>query len=498
MVMETLQIRLTRGLIEEISKLVDKGIYGSSSEAVRDAVRRLVLGKEEKIVVPEAKATQEKIEKEIKKQLQGARGTRDILPENQIIKERIISVLKETFELFGYSPLETPVIERFDVLSSKYAGGDEILKETFRLKDQGGRDLGLRYDLTVPLARVVGMNPQLKMPFKRYQIGEVFRDGPVSLGRYRQFIQCDADIIGCKDMTADAECINIVSSAFKRLGFNIEIRINNRKVLNSILEKAGIKESKRDSTILSIDKLEKFGQDAVVKELKDNGIPDTKIDDILGIITIQGKNQEKLEKLKKLIAGNEGLKEVEELIEYLKILDVDAVFDVSLARGLSYYTGTIFETFIQNSRIKSAVCSGGRWDKMIGDFLGRGDYPAVGISFGLERIFDAYIEKNPVRNKTVAQLFIIPIGTLEQSLKTAKMLREKGIKVDIDLTGRGPSKNLNYANSLGIPYVIFIGDNELKQNKVKLKNMETGQEGLVNAEDVPGVLNKKRLSRFLE
>ncbi len=483
MVMETMQIRLTKGLIQEIKQLVSRDIYPSTSEAVRDAVRRLVL-KEEKIIVPDSKKVQKSIEKEIKKELQRARGTRDVLPENQIIRTKIISILKETFELFGYSPLETPVIERFEVLSSKYAGGAEILKETFKLKDQGGRDLALRYDLTVPLARLVGMNPQLKMPFKRYQIGEVFRDGPVSLGRYRQFMQCDVDIIGCKDMAADAECINIAAVAFKELGLTIEIRISNRKILNALLEKAGIEENKKDEVILSIDKLEKFGKETVIDELKEKNISEKTINELIQILTIQGKNEEKLDKIKELIPDNEGLKEIEELMNYLKILDINFIFDVSLARGLSYYTGTIFETFIKASKIKTAVCSGGRWDKMIGEFLGRGDYPAVGISFGLDRIFDAYLEKNPIKQKTVTKIFIIPIGTLKRSLKIAKKLREVKIKVDIDLTGRGPSKNLNYANSLGIPYVLFIGENELKENKVKLKNMDAGEENLFSIEEV--------------
>ncbi|MBW2989841.1 histidine--tRNA ligase [Candidatus Woesearchaeota archaeon] len=483
MVMDTLQIRLTKALIAEIQALVDKGIYSSSSEAVRDAVRRLVTGKEERMVVPEAQPVQKKIEKEVKQQLQRARGTRDILPENQIVKERIISVLKESFELFGYSPLETPVIERFDVLSSKYAGGDEILKETFKLKDQGGRELCLRYDLTVPLARVVGMNPQLKMPFKRYQIGEVFRDGPVSLGRYRQFVQCDADIVGCRDMAADAECISIVSSALRKLGFDIDLRISNRKILNGIIEKVGIDEDKKDKAILSIDKLEKFGRETVVKEMEDNGIAKEKAESLLGMITAEGKNEERIKKLKKIIPDNEGVKEIEELTGFLNILGIDFTFDISLARGLVYYTGTIFETFIKGSSIRSAVCSGGRWDRMIGDFLGRGDYPAVGISFGVERIFDAYIEKNPIRKKTTAQVFIIPIGTLKESMKIAKEMREQGVNADIDLAGRGPSKNLKYANSLGIPYVIFAGESELKQKKIKLKNMETGEEKLVSVQD---------------
>ena len=485
MVMDTVQIRLTKGLVDEIQQLVDKGIYSSVSEAVRDAVRRLVLGKEDKIFVPkEVGNIQEKLDSEVKGDLQRARGTRDVMPENQIVRQKIIDTLKQTFEIFGCSPLETPIIERFDVLSSKYAGGAEILKETFKLKDQGGRDLGLRYDLTVPLARVVGMNPQLKMPFKRYQIGEVFRDGPVNLGRYRQFVQCDVDIIGSSSRTVDAECLNIVCTAFRKLGLNADIRVNNRKILNGILERAGIESNKRDGAILSIDKLEKFGKDAVIAELKQKGISDDSITLLMSILGIQGSNEDKINQLNQLMPNNEGLKEIRELADLLGNLNITFVFDISLARGLSYYTGTIFETFIKDSSIKSAVCSGGRWDKMIGEFLGKGEYPAMGISFGLERIFDAYIEKNPIKQKVVSQLYIIPIGTLKESLKIAQRLREEGIKVDIDLTGRGPSKNLNYANSLGIPYVLFIGENELNENKVKLKNMVSGEEKLISVVDV--------------
>ena len=491
MVMDTLQIRLTKELINELKILVDLGMYSSFSEAVRDSVRRLVTGREAAIkTLPEpVKKIQEKIIKDVK--LQRARGTRDIMPENQIIRNKIISTLKETFELFGYSPIETPIIERFELLSSKYAGGAEILKETFKLKDQGGRDLGLRYDLTVPLARFIGMNPQLRTPFKRYQIGEVFRDGPISLGRYRQFIQCDVDVVGCKDMTADAECVNIAFIAFKKLGLDVEIKISNRKILNAIVEKVGVGKNKIEDVLLSIDKLEKFGKEAVIKELKEKEIQDNLIDEIMKTITIIGSNKEKLAKLKKIVKDNEGLKEIEELIDLLNILSIDFVFDVSLARGLSYYTGTVFEIFIKNSKIKTAVCSGGRWDKMIGEFLGKGDYPAVGISFGLDRIYDAFVEKEKPSSKTVTKLYIIPIDTTKKSLKIAQKIRDSGIKTDIDLMSRGISKNLSYANSLGIPFVLFIGEDELKQNKIKLKNMETGKENLLSLKEVIGFLKKE-------
>jgi len=486
--METLQIRLTRGLVEEIQKLVDKDVYPSTSEAVRDAVRRMVIGSGE--LPKPIEKTVEKIQKEVKFQLLGARGTRDFLPEQQIVREQITSVLRETFELYGYSPLDTPLIERSDVLTSKYAGGAEILKEMFSLQDQGKRSLGLRYDLTVPLARVIGMNPQLKMPFKRYQIGKVFRDGPISLGRYRQFVQCDVDVVGCSAMSADAEIVALVNAAFSKLGFKIDIRINNRKILNGIVASAGIAADKMDGVILSIDKLEKFGVDAVKKELAGKGIAQDAIDTLLDTLVIEGSNDDKLGKLKKSLGENEGITEIEEVLSLVDAMGASCTFDPSLARGLSYYTGTIYETFLKDSKITSAVCSGGRYDEIIGQFIGKESVAAVGISFGLDRIYDAFLERDEVVQKTVTSVFVIPIGTALESMQFCERLRKEGIKADIDLLGRGISKNLKFANSMGIPSVVFLGQQELKEGKVKIRDMKSGEEKMVAMDAVVEVLKK--------
>jgi len=422
--------------------------------------------------------------------LQLPKGTRDLKPEEAIVRNEIVSTLKSVFELYGYNPLETPVFERYDILASKYAGGAEILKETFKFKDQGNRDLGLRYDLTVPLARFIGMNPNMKMPFKRYQVGEVFRDGPVEKARYRQFTQCDIDVIGIKSMNADAEIIAMTSRAFKKLGFNPIIKINNRKMLNDLLLNVGIKKDKLETIILTIDKLDKFGIDAVKKELKLKKIENKAINNIIKIINIKGNNKEKISKIKKLVKDSEGIKEIEELISMLNILKVNVDFDVSLARGLSYYTGTVIEVYLKNSSIKTSVCAGGRYDEIIGSFLRKGEYPAVGISFGLDRIYDAYVEKNKAGQKTVTKVYIVPIGTFNESLKIAEELRNENVKVDIDLIGKGPSKNLQYANALEIPYVLFVGEKELKQGKVKLKDMNSGKEQLMSAEELVAFLQK--------
>ncbi len=421
--------------------------------------------------------------------LQLPKGTRDLRPEEAIVKNKIVATLKNVFEMYGYNPLETPAFERYDILASKYAGGAEILKETFKFEDQGKRELCLRYDLTVPMCRFVGMNPNIKLPFKRYAIGEVFRDGPVEKARYRQFTQCDVDVVGVTEMTADAEIISLTARAFKKLGFDIVIKVNNRKLLNDLLLNTGVKKDKLETALLTIDKLEKFGLDVVKKELKDKKIDNKTIKKIIDVINIKGNNKDKINTLKK-INKSEGLDEIEELFSLLNILNVNAEFDVSLARGLSYYTGTVMEVTLKNSSVKTSVCAGGRYDKMIGSFLGKGDYPAVGTSFGVDRIYDAYVEKNKVEQKTVTKVYIVPIGTFNESLKIAEELRNENVNVDIDLTGKGPSKNLKYANTLGIPYVLFVGEEELKQDKVKLKDMNSGKEQLMSPGELVLFLDK--------
>lgn len=413
--------------------------------------------------------------------IQTSKGVRDFPPEEKIVRQQIVETLRNVFESYGYNPLETPVLERFDVLASKYAGGDEILKEIFKLKDQGGRKLGLIYDFTVPLSRFVAMNSNLKMPFKRYQIGQVFRDGPIKLGRYRQFWQCDVDVVGVKDMTADAEILVLTANAFKKLGMDIIIKVNNRKLLDGILEYYGVKEKDFETVILSIDKLEKLGLTYVKKELKIKKIKNEIINKILKTIKIKKINDFK--KIIKNKIGKEGIQELGKLFSLLKAYNVkNYSFDSSLARGLSYYTGTVFEVYLKKSNIKSSVAAGGRYDKMISQFIGtKKEYPAIGISFGLDVIADATKIK---KRKSVAEVYVIPIKTEKQAIKIVSKLRNNKINADIDLLGRGISKNLDYANSMGIPFVLFVGEKELKQKKVKLKNMKTGKEKLMSLDNV--------------
>jgi histidyl-tRNA synthetase len=423
-------------------------------------------------------------------QLELAKGTRDFLPEEKIVRDKIMGTLKEACETFGFSPIETPVIERYETLTAKFAAGEEsdAMKETFRLKDQGERPLGLRFDLTVPFSRFIALNKNsLKMPFKKYIVGEVFRDGPLKAGRYRQFTQFDPDIVGCKDMIADAEVIALADYAFKKLEFEFEIELNNKKILLGVLQDAGIDEMERFSVLVSVDKLKKIGVDGVKKELKEKLYEDKEVDFILNLLKKESSNEKTIEKLKKNLKsfeGQEGIKELEQIFAYLNKLGVKSVvFEPSLVRGLGYYTGPIFEVFLKNSSLNVSAAGGGRFDKMIGDFLGTDEeYPAVGFSFGVEVLFEAYKEKNKLEKKTVTDLYIIPIGLFEDCFDIVSKFRENGIKVDFDLLKRGVSKNLNYANSYGIPFVAFIGEQELEQEKIKLKNMKTGEEKLVSVE----------------
>ena len=421
---------------------------------------------------------------------------KDLSPEESIFRNQIINLIKQSFENYGFSPLETPIVERFDILSAKYAGGEEILKETFKLKDQGKRELGLRYDLTVPLARYVGMNPQIKLPFKRYQIGTVYRDGPIKLGRVREFVQCDVDTIGSSSPLADAELLILAARIFEKLKLKIEIKLNSRKILNAIMEALDIPDKDKIEFILSLDKLEKIGSKNVIDDLKKKKIKEyNEMRKLLSTVKIKEPDELKnyvrklFEKKKKKFENTEyekGFDDVIEILSYLKSLNIkNAEFNGTLARGLSYYTGAVFEIFLKNSEIKSSVAGGGRYDEMIGKFLeGKNYYPATGISFGIEPIMKALkVDKKEIK-KTVTEIYIVPINTLKESLDIAEKLRKEDINVDVAFDKKNIGKSLEYADKMEIPYVLIIGEDELEKNKVKLKDMKSGKEKLLSVNDV--------------
>ncbi|MBW3022885.1 histidine--tRNA ligase [Candidatus Woesearchaeota archaeon] len=419
------------------------------------------------------------------------KGVRDFLPEEKILRNKIVDTLKYAFELYGYNPLETPALERYEILASKYGGGEEILKETFSLTDQGKRKLGLRYDLTVPFARLIAMNPNLKMPFKRYQIDRVWRDGPIKLGRYREFWQADCDVVGTKSMLAEAELLSMADLIFKKFGLYVEIQVNNRKLLNEIMNFCGVKDKDFDSIILSLDKLEKIGEAGVKKELLEKNIEEVMAEKIIKTISLKGDNEKILYYFENLLGRTEGVSELRELVKFCDTLKANVKIVPTLARGLSYYTGTVFEIFLTQIPITSSIAAGGRFDKMIGLFLGKEEEcPAVGISFGIDVISEALkLAKKTPGKKSVVDAYVVPIGdVLEKAISVVQELRKSGINADIDLMNRGVTKNLSFANSYGIRYVIFLGQNEIDSKKLKLRDMEKGEERLLKFEEIIKVL----------
>ncbi len=425
-----------------------------------------------------------------KTKLSTPRGTRDFPPEEKIVRDKVINQIKNIFERYGYSPLETPTFEKIEVLDIKNNAGEssDIVSEIYRFKDQGDRELGLRYEFTFALARFVGQNPQLKFPFKRYQIGPVFRDGPIKSGRYREFYQCDVDVVGSDFGLVDAELLAIVKDVFFSLDLDITIEVNNRKLLNEIIAFCKIPEQQATDVIITIDKLKKIGLENVKKELVNKNISSEKITKLLDVLkqTQDGNNQQKLKTLKEVLGETTSIKETNDFFKYLKMFNVDFIFTPTLARGLGYYTGPIFEAFLKDETIMSgSLVGGGRWDNMIKKYTNNINTPAVGLSFGIEPILDIIIKRDGLAKKTTANLLIIPIGNvIEKAIEITQDLRNKGKKVVVDLNKRNISKNIEYADKLGIPFVGFLGEYEIKENKIKLKNLSTGEENLLNVKEI--------------
>ena len=412
-------------------------------------------------------------------QLRNPRGTRDYYGKEQQLRQYIRQTLETVFEQYGYEEAETPVLNYYETLAQKYAGGAEILKEVYQLSDQGGRQLALRYDLTVPFARLVGTNPQLSSFYRRYEIGKVFRDGPVKTGRLREFTQCDVDMVGVNSILAEAELIAMAVDIFGRLDLEVVISYNHRQLLENILKTTGIQADRYSEVILSLDKLDKIGQTAVAKELNQKGFAYPIIENIF--IRLNQVAQDSREE----IMGSE---ELQELQSYLKALGIEEKtrFNPGLARGLDIYTGTVFEVFLENSSITSSIASGGRYDRIIGNFLGDGaDYPAVGMSFGLDVIFQALLEQAAV-GQTNIDVFIIPLDTGVEALKLAQALRKKQVRVLVEMKERKLKKSLDYANKSLIPYVIVLGSREVETGVVSLKNMLTGADTTISMQELTG------------
>lgn len=415
--------------------------------------------------------------------LMNVKGTTDSLPNKEIIKRKVINTLTDTFETFGYLPLDTTILCYYDLLASKYSGGSEILKEVYTLNDQGERNLGLRYDLTVPFAKVISMNAgkEINLPFKRYEVGKVFRDGPVKTGRAREFYQCDVDVCGIEGSYIEAEMLSMTSLAYKRLGIDIYIEVNNRKLLQGFIVEAGIPEELISNVILSVDKLAKIGELGVKRELEEYKIEEEKLNKLFSYFKCSINELDNLD-----ITNNyfiEGRKEIKELFNYISELGLnECKFTPYLARGLEIYTGTVWEVFDAKQRLTCAIGGGGRFDKIITNFIDDGNnYPAVGISFGIVPICEILKEEE---TSSPYDLLIIPLDTNTESLKLANKLREENIKVIIEMNKRKVKKALESASKNNIPYVIVLGQSELQENNIEIKDMKNNTSEKFDIDDI--------------
>lgn len=415
--------------------------------------------------------------------LMNVKGTNDSLPNNEIVKRKVINTLTDTFEKFGYLPLDTSILCYYDLLASKYSGGSEILKEVYTLKDQGERKLGLRYDLTIPFAKVISMNAgrEINLPFKRYEIGKVFRDGPVKTGRAREFYQCDVDVCGISGAYIEAEMLSMTSLAYKKLGIDIYIEVNNRKLLEGFIIESGISDELKSKVILSVDKLAKIGENGVKEELSSFNIEEEKLDKLFSYFKCTINDLDNMNITNEYFI--EGREEIKELFNYINDLNIiECRFTPYLARGLEIYTGTVWEVFDEKQRITCALGGGGRYDKIITNFIDDGNtYPSVGISFGIVPICSILED---IENNSLYDLLIIPMNTNIVSLKLANKLREKGVKVIIEMNNRKIKKALESADKNNIPYVIVLGENEIDSNTIEIKDMIHSSNIKVNIDDI--------------
>lgn len=447
------------------------------------------------------------------------KGTRDFSPAEMAKRNYIFSTIREVFALFGYNPIETPAMENLSTLMGKY--GEEGDKLLFKILNSGdflrGIDpaainsdncpalaakmceKGLRYDLTVPFARyVVQHRNELQLPFKRYQIQPVWRADRPQKGRYREFYQCDADVVGSDSLINEIELLTLIDEVFRRLKINITLKLNNRKVLAGIAELIGAPEKIVDITV-AIDKIDKIGIDNVNAELIERGLSEEAVQALQPLLQISGTVEERLDRLESLLASSEigslGVKELREVINGVTPLGLSATLDldVSLARGLNYYTGTIIEVKANDVQIGS-ITGGGRYDNLTGVF-GMPGISGVGISFGADRIYDVLnaLDLYPASTSASTQIMMVNFGSeaAAASLALMKQLRANGVSVELYPDAAKIKKQMAYANALNVPYVAMVGDEEMAQGKLTLKNMATGEQQMVTADEAAAIVGAK-------
>ena len=426
-------------------------------------------------------------------------GFMELQPNEQVLFNQMKAKIEESYKRFGFLPLDTPVLELSEVLLAK-AGG-ETEKQIYRFT-RGDTDMSMRFDLTVPLAKYVSQNyEELQFPFRRYQIGKVYRGERPQRGRFREFYQADIDIIGDGELNIlnDAEIPSIIYTTFKKLGFDdFTIRINNRKILNGFFENLELVKESTDIMRI-IDKIEKIGEDNVKLELLELGIVEKNVIEILKFISINGNNDEKLKQLEKLNINNkmfnQGLMELNEVVKYIRLFGVpESNFnvDLTIARGLDYYTGTVYETFLNEYKQIGSVCSGGRYDNLAENYTDK-SLPGVGISIGLTRLFYQLNELKSIKVEKESISDVLVISTSEdvsKCLPVANIFRENGIDTEVYVNNKKLKSKFKYADKLKIPYVAIIGEDEIKNDKVSLKNLSTGEQNIGTVVEIVEILKK--------
>lgn len=425
-------------------------------------------------------------------------GFIELLPAEQVLFNKIYDKIRTSYEKFGFTPLDTPILEYSDVLLAK-AGG-ETEKQIYRF-EKGDADISMRFDLTVPLAKYVAMHSsEIAFPFRRYQMGKVFRGERTQKGRFREFYQCDIDVIGDETLSimTDAELPAIIYDTFTNLGFdNFTIRINNRKILNGFFASLELTEKAAD-ILRVIDKIDKIGKETVKEELEKLEIASTATEAIMKFISIKGTQDEVIGALKELNVKNpaydEGVSELEQVVTGIrdfKVPDKNFKIDLTIARGLDYYTGTVYETILNDYPEMGSVCSGGRYDNLA-EYYTNKKLPGVGISIGLSRLFYQLREAEIIKAKesTTARIMILPmLDDMAYALNVATTLRSEGINTEVNYTKKSVKAMMNYANRIGVAYVIIVGEDEQKQNLVTIKNMETGDQELCTLDKAIEMLN---------
>lgn len=425
-------------------------------------------------------------------------GFMELLPEDQIQFNKMMDTIRRVYEQFGFLPLDTPTIEISEVLLAK-AGG-ETEKQIYRF-NKGDHDLSLRFDLTVPLARYTAQHEsELVFPFKRYQMSKVFRGERPQKGRYREFYQCDIDIIGLDDLSLfyDAEMPSVIYHVFKELDFGpFTIRLNNRKILNGFFRSLGLENSIAE-VLRIIDKIDKIGEENVRSELKELEVADDAIDSILNLIHIAGSNDDIIASLETMGIEDEvfmeGVSEMKQVVSNMRLLGMPEEnfrIDLTIARGLDYYTGTVYETTLNDYPKLGSICSGGRYDNLTGYYT-KQRMPGIGISIGLTRLFSQLKEVGllKVERRTLVDALVVPLGKdqMPYCLQTAATLRDGGIKTDVFYQEKGMKQKMKYASRLGIPYVVLVGEDEAKEGKVTLKNMDKGEQTTVTVEEALAII----------